>query len=185
MLHCPRCGQQQVSEETKFCSRCGMPLGIVSEVVAQGGYLSQLAELQTVQKKSHFNKKNGVMFSVFWFIFFVPFLTWIFGGVFDFEVLAGILALTGVFGALMILIASLVYLPSSKVKPLFRQFDLPPHMAHGLHGQGQQPALPPQQSQPVSSYVPAAGGWRAPETGEFAHPGSVTDTTTKLLKHDE
>ena len=44
-MHCPSCGQQQVSLETKFCSRCGFPLGVVSEVLAHGGFLPQLAEL--------------------------------------------------------------------------------------------------------------------------------------------
>ena len=33
-MYCPRCSQQQVSEETKFCSRCGLPLGLVSELLA-------------------------------------------------------------------------------------------------------------------------------------------------------
>src|SRR5689334_21642871 len=43
-MHCPSCGQKQVSNETKFCSRCGMPLGIVSDVLAHGFFLPQLAE---------------------------------------------------------------------------------------------------------------------------------------------
>jgi hypothetical protein len=31
-MHCPRCGQQQISDQTKFCSRCGFQLGLVSEL---------------------------------------------------------------------------------------------------------------------------------------------------------
>ena len=30
-----------------------------------------------------------------------------------------------------------------------------------------------------------AGSWRAPDTGEFARPGSVTESTTKLLRKEE
>ena len=44
-MYCPRCGQQQVSEEIKFCSRCGFPLGLVSEIIMHGGFLPQLADL--------------------------------------------------------------------------------------------------------------------------------------------
>ncbi len=40
-MFCPRCGQEQISEETRFCSRCGFMLTIVSEVVANGGVLPQ------------------------------------------------------------------------------------------------------------------------------------------------
>ncbi len=44
-MYCPNCSQQQISEETKFCSRCGLPLGLVSEILANGGFLPQLDEL--------------------------------------------------------------------------------------------------------------------------------------------
>jgi len=166
----------------KFCSRCGFPLGLVSEILAHGGFLPKLAELN--QKKSIFTRKNGVVFSLFWFIFFVPFLTSIAGGVFGIEVLGSILALTGVFGALMIFIASLVFLPSSKQYPLYlpQQTQPPLPNAHGLHG-AQPQALPGQQSIPASAYAaPRAGAWR--DTNDL-EPSSVTESTTKLLEKEE
>ena len=33
-MFCPRCGHEQVSDETRFCSRCGLPLGLVTGLVA-------------------------------------------------------------------------------------------------------------------------------------------------------
>ena len=55
--------------------------------------------------------------------------------------------------------------------------------AAALHGQpANHAALPPQTAQ---SYTAPQGGWRTPDTGEFSVPGSVTDTTTKLLNKDE
>jgi hypothetical protein len=36
-MYCPNCGQQQVSDEMRFCSRCGLALGGVSEWLARGG----------------------------------------------------------------------------------------------------------------------------------------------------
>lgn len=181
-MHCPRCGQQQVSEDIKFCSRCGLPLGLVSEVVAQGGYLSQLAELGN-QKKSFFNKKNGVALGFIWCTFFI-FIAIIFGGILNVNRLGEAFSALGIFGAIMIILASLVYLPGSKKSAGIVDMSSA-RIPEGLYGNAAgNAALPPQQSIPASGYAPPAG-WRAPDTSEFAIPGSVTDTTTKLLKHDE
>jgi len=177
-MHCPNCGQHQISNETKFCSRCGLPLSLVAEVLANGGFLPQLAELN--KKRSIFTKKNGVVFGAFWFIFFTMLLTSIFG-IAGADELAGITAVIGVFGMLMIVIGSLVLLPSSKQNLLaLPQTQLPP--PHGLPGgttSGQHAALPPQQSVPVSAYsAPQPGRWR--DTNDLL-PTSVTEETTRLL----
>jgi hypothetical protein len=179
-MFCPKCGQQQISEETRFCSRCGLPLGVISETVAQGGYLPQL---EAGQKKTFFNKKNGVVFSIFWIMFFLLIMAPLWG-ILNVDRLAGASAIIGIFGGIMWLIGVLVFLPSSK-KPLGHLAESSRSAPQGLYGHGQRGALPPQQSPPVSSYAPPAGGWRAPNTGEFANPGSVTDSTTKLLKREE
>ena len=57
-MYCPRCGQEQVSSELRFCSRCGLPLNLVTEVVLNGGTLPQLAELY--KPKGFFTRKNGL-----------------------------------------------------------------------------------------------------------------------------
>jgi ribosomal protein L37E len=33
-MYCPKCSQQQVSEEVRFCSRCGFSLSAVRELIA-------------------------------------------------------------------------------------------------------------------------------------------------------
>lgn len=180
-MYCPRCGQQQISEETKFCSRCGFPLGLVSEVVAHGGFLPQLADLHKSKKK--LTKRNGVVFSIFWFMFFVLILCPFFGIV-NVDELAGISAIVGVFGGLMWLIAALVFLKSEPKNFPYAANELPNAQIRNLH-EANQRNLPPQQSQPAQSYVPPGNSWKAPETGELAHPRSVTEGTTKLLKKDE
>src|SRR6185369_8286137 len=38
-MYCPQCSQEQVSEDMRFCSRCGFPLAIVSQLVRGGGAL--------------------------------------------------------------------------------------------------------------------------------------------------
>src|SRR4051794_6225652 len=139
-MHCPSCGQQQVSNETKFCSRCGMPLSLVAEVITNGGFLPQLAELET--KKTLFTRKNGVMATVFFVITFMMLLPALFG-IADLDNAAGVSAVIGVFGEMMMLIASLVFLPSSRKRIPMTQF-VSPGQPHGLGGQAHAHALPPQ-----------------------------------------
>jgi hypothetical protein len=33
-MYCPQCGHQQGSSETRFCSRCGLPFGLVTDLLA-------------------------------------------------------------------------------------------------------------------------------------------------------
>jgi hypothetical protein len=99
--------------------------------------------------------------------------------------LGGLFAVIGVFGGIMLLIGSLVWLPSSKQYPLIPAQSLNPPLpnAHGLHGAGQYQALPPQQSIPASAYAPPrAGSWR--DTNDL-EPSSVTESTTKLLEKED
>ena|SRR5262249_38186625 len=41
-MHCPQCGQQQVSDDVRFCSRCGFHLGVVSELLSSNGILQRV-----------------------------------------------------------------------------------------------------------------------------------------------
>lgn len=179
-MYCPRCSQQQVSEETKFCSRCGFPLGLVTEILAHGGFLPQLAELH--KSKKRLTKKNGIAFSVLWAMFFLfimaPF--WAITGIPEIAAVSGVV---GLFGGLMWLIASLLIL-KNPADDSFAAQELPNANTNNLY-EFNQKTLPPQQSQPAHSYVPPANSWKAPNTGEFAAPQSITEGTTKLLKKDE
>ncbi len=186
-MHCPRCGQQQASEEIRFCSRCGFPLGLVSEILSNGGFLPQLADLH--KTKSIWTKKNGVMFSFFWFILCLFFTA--FWGIMGVEELAAISAITAVFGSFILLIGSLVLLKSSKeFKPsVDKQMTTNQNInitqqPQNLYGSNAQHALPPQQSIPVSSYAPPRpGSWK--ETNDLVQPNTVTDETTKILTNKD
>ncbi|MGI8788341.1 MAG: zinc ribbon domain-containing protein [Pyrinomonadaceae bacterium] len=180
-MYCPRCSQQQVSEETKFCSRCGFPLGLVSEILAHGGFLPQLAELY--KSKNWLTKRNGIVFSVFWFMFFVLIMCPFFG-ILDIDKLAGASAVVGIFGGLMWLIASLVLLKNEPNQPFAPMYELPPSEMKSFRETSDK-HLPPQQTSPAQSYVPPAASWKAADTGDLLHPRSVTEGTTKLLKKDE
>lgn len=181
-MFCPRCGQQQISEETKFCSRCGFQLGLVGELLLNNGFLPQLAELYN-KKSGWFTRRNGLIFSLLWFLFFLFIMAPIFG-IADVEEMAGVSAILAIFGGLILMIASFVFLPkASKAGSLIGSEQSEPRAA-ALYGRPVQNALPPQRSQPISSYAPPEGSWRAPDTGDLL-PGSVTEGTTKLLQKEE
>jgi len=182
-MYCPRCGQQQVSSETKFCSRCGFQLGLVSELLTHGGFLPQLAELYK-GKSGWFTRKNGVIFSILWFIFFVMMMPAFFG-IANEEDAAGVSAVFGIFTTIMLLVISLAFLKRPSKSFQLPGMDVSASMPTNLHARVPMQELPPQQTQPAASYVPPEAAWRVPTTGELARPGSVTEGTTKLLKKDE
>jgi len=183
-MYCPRCGQQQISNETKFCSRCGFQMGLIPELIANNGILPQLVELYQ-QKQSWFTRKNGVVFSLMWFVAWVMMIPAFFGIAGE-EDAAGVSAVFGLFTTIMLLIFSLGFLKKSQKTISIPALEAHQVQAASLYGTPpNQQALPPQQSVPVESYTAPHGAWRTPDTGEFATPGSVTDSTTKLLSKDE
>lgn len=176
-MHCPSCGQQQISNDTKFCSRCGMPLSVVSEVVAHGGYLPQLAALES--QKTLLTRANGAKFSILWCLFFLLIMAPLWG-VLRVSPLAGASAIIGIFGGLLILASSLMFL---KRAPTAAEKMLSGNMMAGLPHPAERGSLPPQQTFPVSSYAPPqTGSWR--DTADL-EPRSVTEATTRLLEKDE
>jgi hypothetical protein len=64
-MFCPRCSQQQVSEDVSFCTRCGFQLGKVKELLASGGNGQQVVP-QTAPS-SRRRKKLRVGFKLIFF----------------------------------------------------------------------------------------------------------------------
>src|SRR6516164_3747091 len=108
-MHCPSCGQKQATPDMKFCSRCRFPLGLTAEILSHGGFLPQLAELNKIEE-TKWTRRNGIFFSLFWFIFWVPLMTSVFAGVFRIEALGALSALVGVFGSILIFIYALGFM---------------------------------------------------------------------------
>lgn len=131
------------------------------------------------------SRKNGLIFTALWFIFFVMMMPAFFG-IADFEEGAAVSAVFGVFSTMMLLITSIAFLKGAPKKTEIAQIEMLQRMQQSMPGSQAVAALPPQQSTPAQVYAPpTAGSWRAPDTGEFARPSSVTESTTKLLQKDE
>ncbi len=181
-MYCPQCGQQQISSETRFCSRCGLPLNLIGEVVLHGGTLPQIEALSN-EKRKFLSRRNGLFFSLLWFLFFVLILT-PFWSILDIEALAAMSAVIGIFGGLIIMLSSFFFLKSDST--LFNnqlESKAEKYLHTNLGANRNQTALPSQQTYPATDYVqPQAGAWRATED---LQPKSVTEETTKLLKEED
>lgn len=187
-MHCPNCGQQQASEQMKFCSRCGFPLGLVSEILANGGFLPQLAELND-KKKFKLNRKRVFKFGLIWFLLFTCLILPITAVLFDrFPIgdeIIGLIAIVGTMGGILLMLFSLFF-ESSKNKinlPMPQQHFIPQNQ---INSQPSHAALPPQSANFTPVYTPprSASGWREAKTGELVPP-SITEGTTRLLEKEE
>ena len=185
-MFCPVCSQEQVSDEVRFCSRCGFLLTGVSQVIANGGVFPKMSKNNDPNAISPRKKgiKQGALLLFLSFIV-VPLLAiiTIAAEAEPFLVVAAFI-LTFVAGILRMLYA---FLFESKSPTAMSENILPDAIQNILPGKKGQSALPPQQSVPAASYVPpatGAGNWR--ETNDLMQkPPSVTDSTTKLLQKED
>ena len=175
-MYCPNCSQQQISDEMRFCSRCGFSLGLVKELMTSGGTRVETeAPAQAVQRSSipcEIRRGAWIMLASLlvvpligllasidddWAVLFLfPFLAFMIGFV---------LILYGVFFAEKR--ARRKQLAASQVSATSEQ----PSLASMRH-----PELYPARSTPV--------GFSATthvDTAKIAQPPSVTENTTRLL----
>ena len=172
-MYCPNCGQQQVSDEMRFCSRCGLALSGLTEWL--NGYRLPMRRVEEVKvgpdpasprrkgirRAAKLMFFSGALFPVF-LVFaiaadepgplFVPFLLF------------------------FVSLAMMLY------ARLFSDTNAPPIKYQSpetstLGSASARGSLPPAQSIPVPSRQHV-------RTNELAQPPSVTENTTKLLDND-
>jgi len=96
-MYCPNCGQQQVSDEMRFCSRCGLALSGLAEWLAGGMLVRRAEEPRTSSRRRKAIRRaaklmffSGVIFPIFLMIsigidepgpLFVPLLFFFISGV--------------------------------------------------------------------------------------------------------
>jgi len=170
-MYCPNCGQQQISDEMRFCSRCGLALSGLVEWLAGGGLPAKRAGEAPVSASSPRRKGirragklmflSGVLFPVFLVI--------------SLAVDEGPMMIVPVaifFVALVMMIYTLLF--SDKTAPVNNQVQasaLGPLSARG--------SLPPA----TNTSMPGVGRAQV-RTNELAQPPSVTENTTRLLDND-
>lgn len=183
MMHCPRCGQEQASEQTRFCSRCGFLLTSIAEIMANGGEMP--AALTKNSSGAMSPRKKGLKKGLFIFLlaFLVVPLISILTIMVNAEPFAvAISAIILTVGGLLRMAYALMFESSDPSDATLKQnvFDASQKF---LKKESKANSLPSAQSVPASSYIPPVqGNWR--DTNDLA-PSSVTESTTKLLNDEQ
>lgn len=173
-MYCPKCNQQQASDEMRFCSRCGFPLTVVAHLLAHDGVLVLSGGNQ--KKKAHSSRSKIISESAYltlvsWSVAFAATFLINYGG--PLEVAAKIAAvnffLLGMVGLIRFLYGFFLVADSTDAQLQDGSSE------RSLLDQTARRALPPQQSPAVSDYSPRAN------TKEMVPQPSVTENTTRLL----
>lgn len=180
-MHCPECGQQQVSDETRFCSKCGFLLTGIAQVISNDGLLPGAHGEGKMSPR-----KRGILQGLFIFLLsflIVPIITMITIAVNaePFAIVISAVLLT-VGGFLRMAYALMFESPQPGIKTIEENVT---SASRQLFAKSNTPsALPGEQSIPIAAYKPpSTGAWL--DTNDLpAQLGSVTDSTTKLLSKD-
>jgi hypothetical protein len=176
-MYCPQCGQQQVSDAIRFCSKCGFLLEGVAVVVASGGMLPARYIQPRNQQLSPRSKgvRQGAMLMLSTLLI-VPLVSII--SVFFLGSPEVIIPITAIFcfvgGLLRILYAVLME-------------DATPQMDHNQMSSYSQPSVPQIDHSVRNAALPPASAntgtrWRPRvNTAELYQPPSITENTTRLL----
>jgi hypothetical protein len=170
-MFCPRCSQQQLSEEVRFCPRCGLPLAGVAACLADGGMLTRETTARDTPlpaKRAGIRRGAKIMF---WSVILFP----VFFGIAVAFDSAGPLLVPGTI--FLVGLASLLY------SVLFGEDLLP---ASGFKRRKDLSAMRNNPALEAAQFVPAsAASYQRINTAEIAQPLSVTENTTKLLDKDQ
>jgi hypothetical protein len=188
-MFCPQCGQQQVSNEVRFCSRCGFQLGGVTGLLATGGnlpvYQTENVGSGSSDAPRESPRRRGVRQGTTMLLLglvLTPVLAIIIGpgAPNDFpNLLIPLSAILLIFGGFLRMLYALIFEEGSLKRkktpetqfnytppPMPGQFNYPTHNAS---------ALPPGQGIPARGYAPPR------RTSDMSAPPSVTESTTQLL----
>ncbi len=181
-MHCPKCGQQQFSEDSRFCSRCGFLLTAIAPILQNNGEMPGMVRVDGGESpKKRGIKKGAFVFLLSFLVIPLTAMISIWLNIEPFLVAAAFFLFT-VGGLLRIVYAAMfesnvVGVPSLEANLM--------ETSRGF--MGRRPAakeLKEGDRVPAEVYTsPGTGKWN--DTNELvATPGSVTDPTTKLLHRD-
>ena len=173
-MHCPRCGQEQISSEVAFCKTCGFSLGEVKELLATDGI--SLARERQSHKKLQSPRRKGVRHGImllFISMVFLPFIELI--G----KPQGNFLPMIFLMGGLMRILYAVIFQEGAPRKKKQQDSSLSfvaPITTDQLGKETRRFALPSSDSVAVSVL-----SGRRRDTAEMISRPSVTEHTTKLL----
>ena len=172
-MYCPNCGQQQISDEMRFCSRCGLALSGLAEWLA-GGRLP-LQRREEPQAPAALSPRRKGIRRAAKLMFFSGVLFFVFLG-FSIATEEGAFM---IFPFLLFFISVVLMLYarlfSDKNAPAINQAAQPAAFA-STSARG---SLTPGNTIPITG-----AGRQHVRTNELAQPPSVTENTTRLLDNE-
>jgi hypothetical protein len=181
-MFCPRCGQERISTETSFCSRCGFLLSGTLELMMTGGVNPNLPA--ETRAKGQSPRSRGIKQGLFIFLltFLIVPIVAIITVAMNVQpygvVIASILFAVG--GLLRMAYALMFEASGETAGTGSTTAAIKQGLAERMSGPRE---LSSPQSEPIPTYMsPGAGKWK--DTNEL-EPASVTDGTTQLLENKE
>jgi hypothetical protein len=180
-MYCPKCSQQQVSDEIRFCSRCGFQLDAVKTMLAENQNTLTMPEAVQQSELVTTRKRDILLGATVMLVGAISIALLMISAWAGTPWQAVIIPLLMVWAA----IAFVLLLSGHAVREIKKLFSrdasvLTPRDASSFVTQvsaaTRHQALPHIQSAPVSGQ----GTWRL-NTAELVQPPSITDQTTNLL----
>src|SRR3954447_7919683 len=165
-MYCPNCGQQQSSDEMRFCSRCGLALAGLADWLAGGRVqpVEQAATPEPSPRRKHLRRAAKLMF---------------FSGVL-FPIVFGICLAIDEGGPMFIpcvvLFISLVWMLYAR---LF--ISSTPRVDYSAAQTTTLGSIPARSSLPPATTTSIPAGRAQVRTNELAQPPSVTENTTRFF----
>ena len=184
-MYCPKCSQPQVSDETQFCSRCGLPMSNVKEIVLADGktQVSQSKASEDDLSPRQKGVRQGVALMLLSLVLIPAYI--MLAALFpanDHLVESSVsntafekISQAVLFTMFMLGLARVLYARLFQQGGSVIESDDETEVGQ-LKGSVSNYELPPAQSIPVSGF----GSWRS-NTGEMAQPRSAREHTTESL----
>ena len=177
-MFCPQCSQRQISEEMRFCSGCGFPLEVVSQLVRNDGVLTAPVRKggDALSPRQRGIRKAAIPLIISAVL--TPIVGMMTAIESDLFVLFLPVLLVFTFGLARLLYA--LFLEQNTLPKIETSLTAAAARAKQLNAAGRA-GLPAAQNLPIAK----GANWRQPaNTSEMVQPPSVTDHTTKLLKDE-
>lgn len=172
-MYCPKCAQQQISDDVRFCSRCGLQIsGLAEWLASSGGVPAERGEETQVSLPSPRRKgiRRGAKLMFLSGVLLPVFLLFCIAVEDGFPLL---FPLTIFFVGLSLMLYARLF--GDEIAPVKSQHS----KSSGLETMPSSTALPPASSIRMQGF-----GGQQVRTKELVQPPSVTEHTTKLLDRD-
>src|SRR4028119_1399817 len=179
-MYCPKCSQQQVSDEIRFCPRCGFQLEAVKSLLAGNQDLSVVTEAKPQAQFTPISKRDVILGATVMLIGAISIALLMISTVTGTPLQAVIIPLL----LIWVVIVSVLLLFGHTVREVANLFSKDAasksqdssDLITDVSASARQQALPPVQSTPIMGL----GSWRI-KTAKLAQPQSITEHTTDLL----